>query len=257
MILKRSRSKRFLRKREKKHPVIALLGDSQVGKTCIAVQFCCSRFLDTYSPTIRDNFKQLVLVDNQRCMLQILDTAGNRDYAALLDEPIQRADGYLLVYDTTSRISFDRIMALHAQIQRVRGGRIPAGLVNESVDTWKMGPTMLVGTKTDLETDREVSTHEGRVLAEKLGCQFAEITNNSHNEVITILCNAIRMITDFQLKLHQDTSRSQSLGFEKKQDSENHARRKWCGNDRRILAFFKRLLGITKASPMALDVKPG
>ena len=46
--------------------------------------------------------------------LEILDTAGQEDFTALRDQWIRECDGYVLVYDTTCRSSFDQTSTLSA-----------------------------------------------------------------------------------------------------------------------------------------------
>jgi GTPase KRas protein len=111
-------------------------------------------------------------------MLEVLDTAGHEEYTALRDQWIRYGEGFILVYSVSSRLSFTRIQKFHDQIQRVKessassppysGSQIPPVPSSSAV------PIMLVGNKTDEVTEREVSTNEGRALAQKLGCGFLE-----------------------------------------------------------------------------------
>ena len=79
-------------------------------------------------------------------------TCGSRSYGCLVkpyvsfspirDLAIRDAQGFLLVYSITSRISFDQAIELHSQIFRIKG-------------TGPM-PVIIVGNQCDLEYERQV-----------------------------------------------------------------------------------------------------
>nr|XP_037279726.1 ras-related protein Rab-13-like [Rhipicephalus microplus] len=63
---------------------ILVLGDSNVGKTCIVHRFCDERFYDTYISTIGIDFKQKIInLDGVPVKLQIWDTAGQERFRTL------------------------------------------------------------------------------------------------------------------------------------------------------------------------------
>ncbi|CAG8531742.1 6485_t:CDS:2 [Paraglomus brasilianum] len=120
---------------------LVVLGDGGVGKT--------------YDPTIEDSYRKQVVIDEQPCVLEVLDTAGQEEYTALRDQWIRDGEGFLLVYSISSRSTFERVERFRDQITRVKD--------SESV------PLMLVGNKCDKITEREVSREEGQNMAKKLG----------------------------------------------------------------------------------------
>ncbi|XP_076322707.1 ras-related protein Rab-8A-like isoform X2 [Tachypleus tridentatus] len=63
---------------------ILVLGDSNVGKTCIVHRYCDERFYDTYISTIGIDFKQKIInLDGTPVKLQIWDTAGQERFRTL------------------------------------------------------------------------------------------------------------------------------------------------------------------------------
>lgn len=63
---------------------ILLLGDSNVGKTCIVQRFCDETFVDGYISTIGIDFKQkLINLDEKQIKLQLWDSAGQERFRAL------------------------------------------------------------------------------------------------------------------------------------------------------------------------------
>lgn len=73
---------------------------------------------------------------------------------------LRAGEGFLMVYSTTSRSSFEEISDFVDMIKRMK-----------DVDYL---PMVLVGNKCDLEDAREVSTEEGKELATRLGAPFLE-----------------------------------------------------------------------------------
>jgi Ras family len=67
----------------------------------------------------------------------------------------------VLVYDVTSKASFDSIKAIHAEVRRK--GR-------------PSRPVVIVGNKSDDADEREVTEAVGRKLARDLRCRFGEVS---------------------------------------------------------------------------------
>jgi GTPase KRas protein len=123
------------------------------------------------------------MIDQQACMLEVLDTAGQEEYTALRDQWIRDGEGFILVYSITSRNSFSRIQNFHSQVQRVKESGHPNSPTGASYLPTQMSaspmstgpvPIMLVGNKSDKHHEREVSSQEGQELAKELGCEFVE-----------------------------------------------------------------------------------
>jgi len=139
---------------------LAVVGDGAVGKSALTIQFVRSSFTHDYEPTIEDFFRKQTVIDNEHAYLDILDTAGQEEYAAMREHYMREAEGFLLVYSITSRDSFEAIKGFHTQILRVKDR-----------DTF---PVILVGNKCDLEFERQVGRNEGRELARSFDCQYIE-----------------------------------------------------------------------------------
>lgn len=76
------------------------------------------------------------------------------------DQYMRTGQGFVLTYAITSRSSFDEITQFKAQICRVKDAdRVPM---------------VIVGNKSDLESDRQVSTADGSELAKSWGAPFFE-----------------------------------------------------------------------------------
>lgn len=101
-----------------------------------------------------------VMIDEETALLDILDTAGQEEFNSMQDQWMRDGKGFLLVYNITSRPTFDEVATLYEKILRTK-------------DTEKV-PIVLVGNKCDLKSERAVESSEGEGLAAKWGCAFFE-----------------------------------------------------------------------------------
>jgi hypothetical protein len=64
------------------HKVI-MVGSGGVGKSALTLQFMYGDFVEEYDPTKADSYRKKVTLDDQECQIDILDTAGQEEYAAV------------------------------------------------------------------------------------------------------------------------------------------------------------------------------
>lgn len=162
-----------------------------------------NHFVETYDPTIEDSYRKQVVIDQQSCMLEVLDTAGQEEYTALRDQWIRDGEGFVLVYSITSRASFSRIQKFYNQIKMVKesASSSPATGANYlgSPSQSHSGPAlpvpvMLVGNKSDKAVERAVSAQEGQALAKDLGCEFVEASAKNCINVEKAFYDVVRML---------------------------------------------------------------
>ncbi|GAM22830.1 hypothetical protein SAMD00019534_060050 [Acytostelium subglobosum LB1] len=159
---------------------LVVMGGGGVGKSALTIQFIQNHFIEEYDPTIEDSYRRQCQVDDDTCLLDILDTAGQDDYSAMRDQYMRTGQGFLCVYDVTSRTSFEEINVVRDQIIRVKD--------NEKV------PIVLVGNKCDLENLREVTHGEGEELAKSFGCPFLETSAKKRFNVDECFFDVVREI---------------------------------------------------------------
>jgi len=158
---------------------VAVLGDGGVGKTALAVQFTLNCFVETYDPTIEDAYRKQMVVDNRMCFVEVIDTAGQEEYAALRDQWVREGQGFILVYSIASRATFERLDVFRQSMLRVKRTR----------------PIfMLVGNKCDKTYEREVSREEGMEMARTFGCDFLETSAKTSVNVERLFTNLVRML---------------------------------------------------------------
>ncbi|RKO97280.1 hypothetical protein CXG81DRAFT_6201, partial [Caulochytrium protostelioides] len=161
---------------------IVVVGGGGVGKSALTIQFIQSQFVDEYDPTIEDSYRKQALVDGETALLDVLDTAGQEEYSAMREQYMRSGEGFLMVYSITHRSSFDEIQTFFQQILRIKDR------------DWF--PVVLVGNKSDLGSERQVSTAEGRELASMMGCRFLETSARSKTNVDEAFYQLVRAIRD-------------------------------------------------------------
>ena len=85
---------------------LVVVGGGGVGKSALTVQFIQNRFIEEYDPPIEDSYcKQLlrvsVTIDDETCLLDILDTAGQEEYPAMRDSYMRTGKGFICAYAVT------------------------------------------------------------------------------------------------------------------------------------------------------------
>eukprot|EP01102_Stenamoeba_stenopodia_P006649 TRINITY_DN1837_c0_g1_i1.p1 TRINITY_DN1837_c0_g1~~TRINITY_DN1837_c0_g1_i1.p1 ORF type:complete len:201 (+),score=27.19 TRINITY_DN1837_c0_g1_i1:192-794(+) len=166
---------------------ICILGEGGVGKSALSIRYVSGNFIADYDPTIENSYRRQDVVDEVSCLVNIIDTAGQEQYAVLRDHYINQADGYICVYSILSRTSFAALTDIYEQILRVR-------------DTYSV-PLVLVGTKKDLEAQRAVSWKEGNDYSKSLAesTAFFETSAKSGESVDDVFREAVRLVRKYPI----------------------------------------------------------
>lgn len=126
---------------------LVFLGEQGVGKTCIINRFVYDSFDRNYQATIGIDFlSKTMYLEDRTVRLQLWDTAGQERFRSLIPSYIRDSSVAVVVYDTTSRASFLSSSKWVDDIRSERGDDVVI---------------MLVGNKTDLADQRQVSVEEG------------------------------------------------------------------------------------------------
>ena len=100
---------------------IAVLGHILSDKSKLIFRFINNKLPDEHDTTEEDSYTVPVDIDNIKCTLEILDTAGEDDYQNMFDEWVDSSDGIVLVYSIDSRNSFESMKIKYGRILKLKG----------------------------------------------------------------------------------------------------------------------------------------
>lgn len=161
------------------HKVI-MVGSGGVGKSALTLQFMYDEFVVDYEPTKADSYRKKVVLDGEEVQIDILDTAGQEDYAAIRDNYFRAGEGFLCVFSITESESFQESQEFREHIIRVKS--------DESI------PFILVGNKCDLNEKRKVSEGEARARAESWRVPYVETSAKTRENVDKVFFDLMREI---------------------------------------------------------------
>jgi len=150
------------------HKVI-MVGSGGVGKSALTLQFMYDEFVEDYEPTKADSYRKKVLLDGEEVQIDILDTAGQEDYAAIRDNYFRSGEGFLCIFTITELESFQATADFREQILRVKS--------DEDI------PFLLVGNKADLEEKRQVTIEEAQRRAAEWKVPYVETSAKTRANV--------------------------------------------------------------------------
>lgn len=148
---------------------ILILGESNVGKTCLLSRFIDDTFTLNHINTFGIEFKTKIINLNDKIIkYQIWDTSGLERFRRVTESYYKNVNGIIIVYDITDQKSFQSINKWIIK-------QINNNVKNDIVK-------VLVGNKTD-KKDRIISKEEGENLAKDLGMKFFETSAKQNNNI--------------------------------------------------------------------------
>lgn len=171
------------------HKVI-MVGSGGVGKSALTLQFMYDEFVEDYEPTKADSYRKKVVLDGEDVQIDILDTAGQEDYAAIRDNYFRSGEGFLLVFSITEHESFTATSEFREQILRVKE--------EEAI------PLLVVGNKADLEERRQVPNDEATAKAGEWGVQYVETSAKTRANVDKVFFDLMRDVRKKKMSESKD-----------------------------------------------------
>ncbi|KAF1799138.1 ras family-domain-containing protein [Mucor lusitanicus] len=151
---------------------LVFLGEQSVGKTSLITRFMYDTFDNTYQATIGIDFlSKTMYLEDRTVRLQLWDTAGQERFRSLIPSYIRDSSVAVVVYDITSRTSFQNTSKWIEDVRAERGAEVII---------------VLVGNKTDLNDKREVTLEEGEKRASECNIMFIETSAKAGHNVKTL-----------------------------------------------------------------------
>ena len=113
------------------------------------------------------------------------------------DNYIRLAEGFLVVYSITDRNSFDQVEMFVTHIY----------FIKEDNNV----PIILVGSKKDLDGDRQVKKSEGKSLAERYSIPFYETSAKTDFNVTRVFGQLVKRVQEYKKSEKKKRKKNQNI----------------------------------------------
>ena len=138
---------------------IVYFGPGEVGKTCIVDRLLGKGFSEHMATSGASYSTKSLILEGHSFTANIWDTAGIKSYKSISKFFLKDAKGAFVIYDITSKETFDEIDERIRLFKEVENSDIPM---------------VIIGNFCDLKDKREVTVEEGELKAKKYGADFIE-----------------------------------------------------------------------------------
>jgi len=141
---------------------VIVVGDPHVGKTELLTRFALNQFEETYLPTVGVSILKTSIElreYNVTVTLMFWNIAGQPQFYMLQRPYFNKADGMLLVFDTTRSSTFSNVNNWYSSAVKYGLSGIPR---------------ILIGNKIDLKDERKIILPMAEHLSEKLNAPYFE-----------------------------------------------------------------------------------
>lgn len=147
---------------------IVLIGDTEVGKTCIDSRIFDDTYNDFSQNTIAVSYHSKIVSSSSgdTVQLQLWDTAGQEKFHSITPSYLRQADVALYIYDITKQESFSHLNRWNELV------------VQNAPKSIKI---ILVGNKCERTKDRQVSKDEAKRFASSINAVHYTETSAKEN----------------------------------------------------------------------------
>jgi small GTP-binding protein len=188
---------------------VIFIGTCKSGKTSYLQRLTKNKYSDKYNETIGIDFgnKTVELPRGTKIGVEIFDLSGNTRFSAVTSSYIRGAVGALLMCDVTDKTSWDEVPNIVKAMKEQKGEDLPV---------------VIVGTKADLDHERQVSKIDAYLAAGEYDFPYVETSAKEGmniEEAITRLVqfiydsNNVEIEDDLTLEEEIPLAQQQSVGF--------------------------------------------
>ena len=187
---------------ESKELKIVLIGNTNVGKTCVVKKATSGVFTEDTVATLGASYvSKLVNVNKTEVRLQIWDTAGQERYRGMTPMYYRGAHIALIVYSISDEKSFEGI---DGWLESLQENAAPYIIL------------FLVGKKCDIEDERAIQTETGQKKADAIGAHFYEVSAKTGYGIDDLFCDIPRVYLEKNSSISAKDPENETVTIEKK-----------------------------------------
>ena len=179
---------------------IVLLGDSGVGKTNLISRYISNKFEKDTKSTIGVEFfcKTFKVNKDKIIKMELWDTAGQERYKSITSVYYKGAKGAFIVYDITSKKSFDNIDKWITEIKEKNNNEVKL---------------VIIGNKIDLDNNREITFEEAKNKFKDKNILLIETSALNDTNVNEAFTSMVKLL---YLEFKKDVGKNSNLLSEQK-----------------------------------------
>lgn len=183
---------------------IVIVGDENVGKTCILNKYCNNQFsFSKKKQKSLEIYKKTITINGEEIRLKLWDTQYNESYFKLNKQIYERADCIIYACSLNNKDSFVNIDSWYQ-------------ILSDNIELSNKQMMILVN-KCDLEEERAVSKEEMKQKADSLDMTYYEVSALNGNG----LEDAFKAILTKVVSTYSKTGDSQELKQDENTNSSN------------------------------------
>jgi Ras-related protein Rab-1A len=160
---------------------LIVVGDSGVGKSSLLVRYTHNEYNDHFLATIgMDFYVRRIILDEEKYKLHIFDSSGQERFRSIISSYYRNGHGIILMYDTTNLKSFQNLLDWNKSVEKY---------------SLKDPVRVLVGTKTDLKENRQVTEAMAKAFADILKIDHFEVSSKLNENINEMFDEFIRKVS--------------------------------------------------------------
>ena len=191
---------------------IIVIGESRVGKTSLIKRYTKDQFGGVYLTTVGIDFQDKIIeIEDKKVKLQVWDTAGQERFRNVAKNYFQSTQGFLLVFDITDKESFQKLNDFWI-------GQL-------KMNAPEKAKSVLVGNKSDLAGQRQVSIEDAEEFAKNNNLKYYEVSAKDGTKVVELFFYLANEI--YQSHTYEEINENKTITL-KKEKSKKKDKKKCC-----------------------------
>jgi len=172
---------------------VMVVGDGNVGKTCLLISYTTNSFPGEYVPTVFDNYNANAIVDSVPVNLGLWDTAGSEEYNTLRPLSYPGTDVFIICFSIFSPSSFENVFKKwFAEIRQHLDTKPPIVLVGTKLDL-RSKPAALESLRANKE--EPITPEMGELMRREIGAyKYLECSALTQEGLAVVFEEAIRVV---------------------------------------------------------------